>query len=94
MLSSALKLLVDFAEGTLETPWIDREKGSRVPHFAHSLGKWHHKVTVVAHYVKRIDLVFVRWMFLIANFAQVSSLGSIKHLRVVRDTCKEVSDIR
>ena len=88
MLPPALKLLIYLPKGTLKTPWIDREVGTRVPHLAHSLSKRHHEFTVVTHDIIRIDLVLVGRMLSIANLAHFLVI------LIICDACEEVTNIR
>ena len=68
MLSSPLELLIDFTKRTFETPRIDREDCTGVPHFTHTFCEGLHKLTVMTHHIIWIHLLLVRWMLFVSNF--------------------------
>ena len=90
VLPPPLELLIDPSESALETPRIDGENRSRVPHLAHALCKGLHKVAIMTHHVIGIHLVLVRRVLFVPHLDRLSVGGDL--LWVVGYPGKEVAD--
>ena len=95
MLTHTSELFVYFTEGTFEAPWIDGEHCTRVPHFAHCLAEWKHKVSILSHDVVWVDLILVgRTLFVSEYLISRQVFIFFQVLRKVSDACEEVSNVR